>query len=395
MVLKTLAEIAELLNVNIREDIYSFQTGATPPSKTESFYDGDNLWANIGDIDGKTIFETSKRLSDEGVNVCSMNMSPKGSLLYSFKLSVGQVAFCGVDMYTNEAIATFIGEPTALSNLYYVAPLFIVFNANTNNYGAPILNQDLIKNAIIPVPPEIEQERIAVYLDEKCGEIDELIDVEQEMISDLESYRQEVITEAVTHGLNPNVPTKPTGINWKGNIPEHWKKTKVKFYITISSGESFTKEKIITDGKFPVYGGGEMIGYYDQSNISKGTIVIGRVGARRGCVTIIEDDTWATDNALILNTNQNVKYFGFLLRGANLNQLNESNVQPLITATKVKELSITLPPLSEQEEIAEYLDKKCSEIDELIKVKQEKIETLKQYRQSLIFEAITGKTTIV
>lgn len=127
------------------KDQYIFQTGATPPSKTESFYDGNNLWANIGDLNGKILNDTIKHLSDEGVAVCSMNISPKGSLLYSFKLSVGQVAFCGRDMYTNEAIATFIGDEEKLRYLYYVAPQFIVFNANENIYGAPILNQELIK----------------------------------------------------------------------------------------------------------------------------------------------------------------------------------------------------------------------------------------------------------
>lgn len=253
---------------------------------------------------------------------------------------------------------------------------------------------DDLASLIVPLPPLSEQESIATYLDKKCGEIDELIEVEQQMISDLESYRQSVITEAVTHGLNTDAPLRDSGIPWIGQVPEHWIVTKSKFYITISSGDSLSKEDITSEGDFPVYGGGEIIGFYRLSNVSKGTIIIGRVGARCGCITMVEDDSWATDNALIVKTNQNFRYFSYLLRGANLNQLNESNAQPLITATKVKEVSITIPPLAEQQEIADYLDAKCAEIDELIKVKQEKIETLKQYRQSLIFEAVTGKTLI-
>lgn len=244
------------------------------------------------------------------------------------------------------------------------------------------------------VLPLSEQEAIAGYLDKKCGEIDELIEVEQQMISDLESYRQAVINEAVTHGLNTDAPLRDSDIPWIGQVPEHWMVTKSKFYITISSGDSLSKEDITSEGDFPVYGGGEIVGFYRLSNVSKGTIIIGRVGARCGCITMVEDDSWATDNALIVKTDQNFRYFSYLLRGADLNQLNESNAQPLITATKVKEVSITIPPLAEQQEIANYLDTKCAEIDELIKVKQEKIETLKQYRQSLIFEALTGKNLI-
>lgn len=251
-----------------------------------------------------------------------------------------------------------------------------------------------LKNIVVPLPPLAEQEAIAAYLDKKCGEIDELIEVEQQMISNLESYRQSVITEAVTHGLKPDAELKDSGVYWIGKIPNHWTLAKSKFYITIGSGESITKEEITPDGKIPVFGGGEIIGYHNSYNVVKGAIIIGRVGARCGCVTMINEDSWATDNALIIKTLQNYRFFGYLFRAANLNELNESNAQPLITATKVKELKIPVPPLSEQQEIADYLDAKCAEIDELIKVKQEKIENLKQYRQSLIFEAVTGKTSI-
>lgn len=112
-----IGQLPEHWKIGRIKDQYQFQTGATPPSKTESFYEGNNLWANISDLNGKILNDTAKHLSDEGVHVCSMNISPKGSLLYSFKLSVGQVAFCGKDMYTNEAIATFIGDDTKLRYL--------------------------------------------------------------------------------------------------------------------------------------------------------------------------------------------------------------------------------------------------------------------------------------
>ena len=416
-----IGEIPEHWKIARIKDIYSFQTGATPPSKTESFYDGDNLWANIGDINGKIIFETSKHLSDEGVSVCSMNISPKGSLLYSFKLSVGQVAFCGVDMYTNEAIATFIGEPTALSYLYYVAPLFIVFNANTNIYGAPILNQDLIKNAIIPVPPLAEQERIAAYLDEKCGEIDELIDVEQQMISDLESYRQAVITEAVTHGLNPDVPVKETTSFWLPKIPAHWE---LHYLRGISKGfrkgNGITKEDLIPDGNIACVRYGDLYTKYNhhisdihcRTNVSKiqnpvyaayGDIYFTCSGEDvdaigKSAAYLSDEDCLIGGDLIIMKHSQNPKFLGYSLDSIisqKQKSYGKSKLKVVHTSVKdLKNVAVAIPPLSEQKKIAEYLDAKCSEIDELIKVKQEKIETLKQYRQSLIFEAVTGKITI-
>lgn len=405
------------------KDIYSFQTGATPPSKTESFYDGDNLWANIGDIDGKTIFETSKHLSDEGVSVCSMNISPKGSLLYSFKLSVGQVAFCGVDMYTNEAIATFIGEPTALSYLYYVAPLFIVFNANTNIYGAPILNQDLIKNAIIPVPPLAEQERIASYLDAKCGEIDELIDVEQQMICDLESYRQAVITEAVTHGLNPNAPKKQSTIQGIKDIPFNWNEVNLLkvIYLRARLGWRGLKAEEYVDEGYPFLSAFNIVNNqlvwenlnfinqlrYDESpeiKLSLHDILIVKDGVGIGKCARVENmplgESTVNSSLGVITVSETLYYsylyYFFLSTPFQDNVLFLKNGMgvPHLTQENLKSVRIPLPPVDEQKAIANFLDSKCFEIDGLIKVKQEKIETLKQYRQSLIFEAVTGKTLI-
>lgn len=394
-----IGEIPEHWKIARIKDIYSFQTGATPPSKTESFYDGDYLWANIGDIDRKTIFETSKHLSDEGIRVCSMNVSPKGSLLYSFKLSVGQVAFCGVDMYTNEAIATFIGEPTALSYLYYVAPLFIVFNANTNIYGAPILNQDLIKNAIIPIPPLAEQEAIAAYLDKKCGEIDELIEVEQQMISDLESYRQSVITEAVTHGLKPDASYKTSNIPWISSIPSNWKEIRLKFLSKIATGD---KDTIMAtdEGEYPFFVRSPKVERINTYSYDGEAILMAGDGVGAGRIFHHYKGKFDWHQRVynlheLKNTIGRFLYY-FLL--SNFHKLIDAgSAKSTVDSVRLPMLTnfiVLVPPLSEQQEIADYLDAKCAEIDELIKVKQEKIETLKQYRQSLIFEAVTGKTTI-
>lgn len=178
--------------------IYRFQTGATPPSKVEQYFDGDIKWANIADLKSQYVYDTNKHLSETGVAKCNMNISPKGSLMYSFKLSVGAVAFCGCDMYTNEAIATFLQGYGNLHYLYYMAQVAIINNANYNIYGAPILNQDLIQNALIINPPLSEQQKIASYLDEKCSEIDNLIAVKQQKIEKLKDYKKSVIYEAVT-----------------------------------------------------------------------------------------------------------------------------------------------------------------------------------------------------
>ena len=244
------------------------------------------------------------------------------------------------------------------------------------------------------MPFSSEQQKIAEFLDRKCAEVDEMIALQEQIIEELKAYKQSVITEAVTKGLNPDVPMKDSGIEWIGQIPEHYICSKLKYYVKIDSGDALSNEIIRPEGTYPVYGGGEIMGYHSESNTSKDSLVIGRVGARCGCVTMPNTNCWATDNALVLKTKVKLRFMYYLLIGINLNRLNTSNAQPLITATKVKNEHISLPPIEEQQSIADYLDKKCSEIDNLISIKLSKIDSLKEYKKSIIYEYVTGKREV-
>lgn len=245
-------------------------------------------------------------------------------------------------------------------------------------------------------PPIEEQQSIASYLDQKCGEIDKLITLQEEMITKLQSYKQSVITEAVTKGLDKNLPLKDSGIEWIGEIPEHWSVVKIKYLAKIKSGDSISSNEIMQEGIYEVYGGNGLMGFCNKKNVDGVNIIIGRVGALCGNVRLISESKFITDNALILNCFDNAlySYMYIMLKAANLNNLNTSNAQPLITGSKVLNVSLPIPPLSEQQSIADYLDRKCSEIDELISIKQQKIEKLKDYKKSLIFECVTGKRKV-
>ena len=243
------------------------------------------------------------------------------------------------------------------------------------------VSYDKFGSIIVPIPSINEQLSIATYLDQKCSEIDELITLQEEMITNkLQSYKQSVITEAVTKGLDKNVPLKDSGIEWIGEFPEHWKVVKIKYLAKIKSGDSISSNEIIQEGIYEVYGGNGLMGYCNKKNVNGFNIIIGRVGALCGNVRLISESKYITDNALILNCFDNAlyPYMYIMLKAANLNNLNTSNAQPLITGSKVLNVSLPIPPLSEQQSITDYLDQKCSEIDELISIKQQKIETEKE-----------------
>ena len=311
---------------------------------------------------------------------------------------------CGVSQYDGSVslINTILTPKTAMNPQFYNWLFHTeLFADELYKWGHGIVD-DLwttrwqeMKNISIVLPSLSEQQKIANYLDKVCGEVDDMIALQEQMIEEMKAYKQSVITEAVTKGLNPDVPMKDSGIDWIGEVPEHWEVAKLKYYIKVDSGDAITNEHLEVTGLYPVYGGGEIMGYYSSYNTDDEALIVGRVGARCGCVTLTEGKSWATDNALIVKTDWLLKYVFYLLQGANLNRLNTSNAQPLITATKIKNVYVPILELDEQQSIASYLDTICAEIDALIAIKQVKIEELKEYKKSVIYEYVTGKKEVV
>lgn len=279
------------------------------------------------------------------------------------------------------------------------------------------INDFLQINTIIP--SVLEQQSIATYLDQKCGEIDELITLQEEMITKLQSYKQSVITEAVTKGLDKNVPLKDSGIEWIGEIPEHWICTVFKRFLLepMQYGANEPAEECnyydpryirITDIKDD----GTLrddtfkslpLGKAKEYMLTKGDLLFARSGATVGKTFLYKEDYAACFAGYLIkarcNKNKLVPNFVFYYTLSNVyqNWKNSIFIQSTIQnigADKYSVMSIIVPPLSEQQAIADYLDQRCSEIDELISIKQQKIEKLKEYKKSLIFECVTGKRKV-
>jgi type I restriction enzyme S subunit len=373
-------------------------SGTTPDTNNDDYYCESGInWLQTGDLNDGYINHTSKHLTDLAVIEKGLKRYPVNSLVIAmYGATIAKLGLLKIETTVNQACCV-LTPSDSIENKY----AFFLFQASkkalimlASGGGQPNISQATIREFRIPVPPLYEQKAIAAYLDEKTGKIDELIAEKTKQVEDLRSFRTSVITEAVTHGLNPNVPLRQSGIDWLGEIPEHWILSRAKYYIDIKSGDAISKDKINDSDDYPVYGGGELIGYTDAFNVEKHTIIIGRVGARCGCITLANTKSWATDNALILNTSINVPYLTHLLEAANLNRLNESNAQPLITATKIKDLFIPVPPISEQQEIADYLDEKTAKIDKLISELNTQLAELAEYKQAVISEAVTGKVDV-
>ena len=248
----------------------------------------------------------------------------------------------------------------------------------------------------LAVPPFAEQEAMVAYLDEQTGIIDAAIAREQKMIDLLEERKQIIIQQAVTKGLNPNATMKDSGVEWIGEMPEHWDLTRLKFFLSLKSGDAIRQEQLKDVGDYPVYGGGAKIGYTNNYNAKKDEIIIGRVGAKCGCVTLLNEDSWATDNALIVKSNIDVRYLYYLLIACDLNKLNVSNAQPLITGSKIKNFHIPITRNKvEQNEIVAFLDEHLVKIDNTISCFERLIALLQERKQIIINEVVTGKIKVL
>ena len=182
---------------------------------------------------------------------------------------------------------------------------------------------------------------------------------------------------------------KDSGVQWLGEIPGHWGCVPLKYFIETQSGTAINVKELDDRGTYPVYGGGSQIGFCNKYNCEETEIIVGRVGAKCGCVTFPNKKVWATDNALIIKTNLYPRFTAFVLVAADLNRLNAANAQPLITGTKIKHVRIALPPLSEQHSIVSFLDDKCGKIDEWVTKKQKEVEHLQELKQRVIADAVT------
>ncbi len=279
-----------------------------------------------------------------------------------------------------------------------------------------ILSYNILRSESIIIPPLAEQQAIADYLDRRCSEIDDLIALQEEMITKLQSYKQSVITEAVTRGLDKNVPLKDSDIDWIGKIPEHWSRNKiVRLFSIIGSGttpKSNKEDNYI--GSINWIQSGDINGGYIENcknTISKTVlkeysalkiykapfIIVAMYGASVGNISISKIDGCVNQACCVMNdTEQNFRYLFYSIISVKnyLIYKAEGGGQPNISQDKIKNTWLPIPPLTEQQAIADYLDQRCSEIDELIALKQQKIEKLKEYKKSLIFECVTGKRKV-
>lgn len=282
------------------------------------------------------------------------------------------------------------------------------------------LSQEDFSNFRVLVPPLSEQEGIAAWLDEKCGEIDAAIAKVDREIELIDELKQSEISRVVTRGLNPNAPLRPSGIDWIGEIPEHWKLKRLRFICEFRNGYTPSKDNkdYWTDGVIPWYRmedireSGRFLKeakqYITEEAVKGGGLFeagsfILATTATIGEHAMLIVDSLANQQFTNLKIRKSLKapvisaFFFYYLYV--IDEFCKSSTKistfPAMNMEDLRNFNVTLPPFSEQREIADYLDKKCAKIDGLKAKLKKKREALIELRQSMISEVVTGKRKVV
>lgn len=366
----------------------------------------------IGDIKGGSIDAVNCQGVNTNVGLSKYQIKNNDILLAMSGATVGKV---GIAKNTNNS---YINQRVGIIRTRYAKFLFyclytkpfieyIVLKANGS--AQPNVSGSVYGEFKIPFPPIDEQNKIAEYLDKKCGEIDAITAKIQEQIATLEEYKKSVISETVTKGLNPNAPMKDSGIECIGKIPANWEIKKGKYCLSYLQKPVKQTDEVITcfrDGQVTLRKNRREDGFtmsdkeIGYQGIDVGDLIVHGMDGFAGAIGISDSRGKASPVLNVLDTNQNKSFIMYYLRSMAYNGVFIALATGIRVRTcdtnwgKLKELPYPLPSKEEQDRIVDYINKRLSQTNDIIADKQKQIETLEEYKKTLIYEYVTGKKEV-
>lgn len=402
--------------------LFAISSGSTPKSDNLEYWDGTIPWITPADYktEEKYVYYGRKFLSEKGLNAANLQLIPINSIIFSKRAPIGAVAITGTKLAINQGCISCVPIIECDVRYYYYA--LSIYTEQFNLLGSGTTFKEISSkdfgDFILPAPGLLFQEKLAAYFDRKCDKIDDIIARQQEVVEKLKAYKLSVISEAVTKGLDPNVPMKDSGVEWIGEIPEHWEFRKIKNCCDIVDCKNRTPEMIpdgdyivvrttcIKDGTFSYDGSYRT----DKKNFEEWTVkgrpqhgdIFFTREAPMGEACLVPDDnnlcmgqrvmffrpTHGEDPRFILYS-----IYGPLAREY-IESKNKGSTVGHLKLGQVASLPLLYCAPEEQKKIANYLDEKCKAINELISCKQEVVGKLQQYKKSLIYEVVTGKKEV-
>ncbi|MDF9828598.1 type I restriction enzyme S subunit [Ereboglobus sp. PH5-5] len=389
--------------------------GSTPKSENDLYWDGNIPWATPADLSKLPsiyIYDTQRKITQDGLNSCNTSLAPAGSIILSTRAPIGSLAIAGIPMSTNQGCKTLV--PRADSNSKFFAYLLSISTKELNIRGKGTtfleLSADELGSFGIPFPPLPEQTQIAEFLDRETGKIDALVAEQRRLMELLKEKRQAVISQAVTRGLNPQAPLKPSGIPWLGDVPAHWEVKALKHLATLTTGitpPTEDRDNYADDEGFPWIRPEDLDESGKPTHASKfltekgwgyvrhikpfSTLIccigtIGKLGFTDCSVSTNQQITAA-------EFQQCSRYFYYALQSAKteLEVTSTGNVLRILNTERLGNIRFAAPPRKEADEIAGVLDTATAKFGALIAEAQCAIDLLQERRTALISAAVTGQ----
>ncbi|MDD4353993.1 MAG: restriction endonuclease subunit S [Candidatus Nanoarchaeia archaeon] len=417
-----LGEIPKDWEVKRLKDVYKeIGSGGTPSSENLNYYEGNIPWVRSGDLNNSIVEDVPFKITNEALNNSSAKMFPKGTFIIAmYGASVGKMGILGLDASTNQACCCIVTNKNKIDikYLYYYynfyKPLLI---KDAVGGGQPNISQGLLKLSWLIYPEKNQQTAISNFLDKKTSQIDSKINLLQEKITSYEDLKKSVINETVCRGLNKDVELKDSEIEWIGNIPKHWKVERLKniFNERVEKNKKLDGEPI-TDNILSVMKDIGVINHRDKGNVgnkmsedisgykivhpkdivvNKMNVIIGSVGISKeyGALSVIY---------IILKTKpeSHPEFYDYVFRSKYFQKYLRTiatgilEIREAVNSTLFKHQGLPNPPKEEQIQIANYLDEKITKIDNIISKIKDQINTLKEFRKTVINDVVTGKVRV-
>ena len=410
-----IGEIPADWNLKKLKHTFAISSGTTPKSDNLEYWDGDTPWVTPADYktEDKYVYHGRKFLSEAGLNAANLQLLPVNSIIFSKRAPIGAVAITGAKLAINQGCISCV--PAIECDIRYYYFILSIYTEQFNLLGSGTTFREISSkdfgNFTVPAPSVSVQEKLADYLDHKCSQIDAIIARQQEVIEKLKAYKLSVITEAVTKGLNPDVPMKESGVEWIGVIPEHWDVMKFGRCATIKSNlvapDDYADYPQISpdsieknSGRILDYKTVKEAGVISWNHLFfKGQVIYSKIRPMLNKVTIAPFDGLCSADMYPIETSNDTQFLVYMMLSdyftSQVGLVTENRVKmPKINQNELSAIMVTIPPQSEQETISKYLSEKCASLDVAIDKKQGLIYKLNAYKKSLIYEVVTGKKEV-
>ena len=421
-----LGDVPEHWDVRRTGTIARILNGATPSTGNVDYWDGDIVWItpdDLGKLHGRYIAGSVRRITEHGYRACGTSLAPAGSIAISTRAPIGHLGILSSDACVNQGCRLLMPDTVVETEYLYYALSATTSALASFGQGSTFteLSRTLLAAFRLPLPPLPEQAAIVRFLDHADEQIQRYIAGKERLIALLEEERQALVHQAVTRGLDPNVPLKPSGVEWLGDVPEHWETAQLGSIGRFSKGNGGTKEDEVPVG-VPCIRYGDIYtshkyfikasrAYIEQEKTSEytplrfGDILFAGSGETieeigKSAVNLIKEPAYSGGDVIIFRptVRVNAEFTGYATDSpgaqAQKSIMGRGFTVMHIYGNQLKNIQIALPPIDEQDGIVEHINNGTALIDDTIARSRRQINLMNEYRTRLIADVVTGQLDV-